>query len=1425
VTLSANGGTGAYQYSKDGGVTFSSSNSFGNLVAGTYSFIVKDANACATTIAVSITEPDQLTLSSTKTDILCNGGTSTVTLSASGGTGAYQYSKDGGVIFSASNSFGNLLAGNYSFIVKDANACETTISVSITEPDLLTLTSSKTDILCQGGTSTVTLSAAGGGTGTYQFSKDGGVTFQSGNIFSGLIAGNYSFIVKDNNACETTIAVSISEPSLLTLSAAKTDILCYGGTSTVTLSAGGGTGVYQYSKDGGVTFSASNSFGNLVAGTYSFIVKDANACATTIAVSISEPVLLTLSSTKTDILCNGGTSTVTLSAGGGAGTYLYSNDGGATFSAENTFSGLIAGNYSFIVKDANACSTTIAVSISEPDQLTLSAAKTDILCYGGTSTVTLSAGGGTRAYQYSKDGGVTFVASNSFGNLVAGNYSFIVKDANACATTIAVSISEPDLLTLTSSKTDILCYSGTSNVTLSAAGGTGVYQFSKDGGTTFQAANTFFGLIAGNYSFVVKDANACATTHAVSITEPVLLTLTSSKTDILCNGGTSTVTLSAGGGTGTYQFSKDGGITFQSGTNFSGLVAGSYSFIVKDANACATTIAVSITEPAALSIVENHIDVLCFGSNTGKINVNINGGTIPYKYQWNNGSTTKDLDNLTSGVYTVLVTDANNCSISKSIEIKAPIAPLSIKAIHQNNICFGDANGKINITVSGGTSPYSYSWSNGVKSKDLSGLGSGTYELFVTDQNNCIATIKININPLIKFSITEQLLQVTCFGEKNGKITLQLSGGEAPYNINWSNGATGSKIENLAAGSYIYKAKDALGCEISGVVKITEPQPITSQITVKNSTCKFSPDGAILIEVKGGTAPYQFFWNGFDRGQNNSLLNIAPGKYIIKIIDANNCIKQLIAEVLPGNCAPNANDDTYTTNEDTPITIVTPGIIINDLDPDDDDLVVSLSSVKDPDMQVGNTSGNNTNFKTKNGFVTLNQNGSFTYTPNKNFFGTENFIYKVTDGHLNSNLAIVTIRINAVNDPPVAQNDFYSTLEDVLVNGSVAPNDSDPENEPLSFILVVPPSKGTLIFNADGTFIYTPEKDFNGVITFNYQVCDPQGLCDQATATITISPVNDPPIAVDDQFYLQRDKQISASVTPNDSEPDGDPTTFTLLTQPKNGTIVFNTNGTFTYQPNNNFKGKDTFNYRICDPFGLCDDATVDLIIQPLVTVKLTPANGIINEGENIDITAELSESIFEDVTVTIQFSGTAVKNTDYKLTGNFLQITIPSGQTSTTQKFNVAALLDDTRDDNEHVIASISSTSSPAFVNIGTGSDVIIKDIYPESIPSLPTENPDINPDPQTSPNGDGSGNDSFIIYNINNYPDNEVTIFNRWGNEVYKTKNYNNKDNSFRGVANVGILTNSNKELVDGVYYYIIYTTQNGEKKMNKGYLILKR
>jgi hypothetical protein len=750
---------------------------------------------------------------------------------------------------------------------------------------------------------------------------------------------------------------------------------------------------------------------------------------------------------------------------------------------------------------------------------------------------------------------------------------------------------------------------------------------------------------------------------------------------------------------------------------------------------------------------------------------------------------------------------------------------LALSETHVNNGCYSDNIGKITLTATGGVTPYTYQWSNGATTKNLANLAPGVYQVVVTDKNECTQTLSVEILPIKPFIVKTEVEQIKCFGDNSGKINLQLSGGEAPYQVSWSNGTTGLSLQNLAPGNYTYSAKDALGCVQTKTITITQPQLLSAKAEVKNTSCKYSPDGAIKLNVLGGTQPYRFIWNGTDRGQNSSLINVNAGKYDITIIDANNCSLQLSAEILPGNCAPSADNDSYETKEDTPILIHTPGVIINDIDPDDDDLRVTLGTAKDPDGQAGDVDASKTVFKTKNGRVTLNKDGSFNYIPNKNFFGTEYFIYEVTDGELKSNYAQVSIVVTQVNDPPTANDDSFSTKEDIPFTGDLSSNDSDPENDALTYVVTNQPSSGNLTLNSDGTFNYVPEENYNGTITFDYQVCDPAGLCDQATVTIVVVPVNDVPIAEDDKFSMVRNGQISQTVVVNDSDADGEPLNFSKLTDPSNGTLTFNVDGTFVYKPNLDFKGIDEFTYKACDPSGLCDDATVKLVVQPVVTVNLIPTEATIKEGDTIKITAVLTESLVEDVILYLDYSGIAQPNQDYLLTDDYVSLLIPANQTETTQYFKITAILDDIKDDNETVISTIKSTSKPTFVNIGNNSIITIKDVYPEDVKTTPDENSDINPDPLVSPNGDGAGNESFIIYNISKYPDNEVLIFNRWGNKVYQTKGYDNKGNSFKGVANVGILTNTNKELVDGVYYYLIYTEENNKKKLNKGYLILKR
>ena len=413
---------------------------------------------------------------------------------------------------------------------------------------------------------------------------------------------------------------------------------------------------------------------------------------------------------------------------------------------------------------------------------------------------------------------------------------------------------------------------------------------------------------------------------------------------------------------------------------------------------------------------------------------------------------------------------------------------------------------------------------------------------------------------------------------------------------------------------------------------------------------------------------------------------------------------------------------------------------------------------------------------------------------------------------------------------PIALPDVATTPEDTPITFPITINDTDTDGiDAATVILTSTPAKGQIQKNNNGTVTYTPELNNFGTYQFTYTVKDIWGLIsNETTVRINVLPVNDPPVAENDNFYVFKNTAYRGTVSSNDSDPDADLLKFKLLSTPVNGQLEFfnTTDGSFIYTPRDGYVGKDGFKYEVNDPLNLKDDADVTLNVQPIVTVNLTPVTGVITEGETIKVTAKLDDVLLQDVTVVLNYAGSAENTKDFNLTKNFQSITIPAGQKETTQEVSINSVKDYLREGDEVIDLSIGSVNPAPFVSIGNGSTITIKDFYPEDKDTDPNRNIDITPDPLSSPNGDGIGNEKFVINNIERYPDNEVIIFNRWGNEVYRIKGYNNKDKAFVGIANRGILTNTNATLDDGVYYFIIHTrVVNGGAKMNKGFVIIKR
>ncbi|WP_313271042.1 MBG domain-containing protein [Sphingobacterium sp.] len=676
ATVSVTGGTTSYSYSwaPSGGTAATAT----GLSAGTYTVTVTDANSCQITRTVTVGQPAAaLAATATKTDVSCfNGSNGTATVTVTGGTSGYTYSwaPSGGTAATATG----LSAGTYTVTVTDANTCQITRTVTVGQPTAaLTGTATKTDVSCFNGTNGTATVVASGGTGayTYSWAPSGGTA----STATGLSAGTYTVTVTDANNCQITRTVTVGQPATaLTGTATKTDVSCYNGangTATVVASGGGGAYTYSWAPSGGTAATATG----LSAGTYTVTVTDANSCKITRSVTVGQPATaLTGTATKTDVSCfNGTNGTATVVASGGTIGYTYSwaPSGGTAATA----TGLSAGTYTVTVTDANACQITRTVTVGQPAAaLTGTATKTDVSCFNGNNgTATVAVTGGTSSYTYSwaPSGGTAATATG----LSAGTYTVTVTDANACQITRTVTVGQPAAaLTGTATKTDVSCFNGNNGTaTVAVTGGTSSYTYSwaPSGGT----AATATGLAAGTYTVTVTDANACQITRTVTVGQPAAaLAATATKTDVSCfNGTNGTATVAVTGGTSSYTYSwAPSGGTAATAT---GLIAGTYTVTVTDANACQTTASVTVGEPPALTATISKSDVSCNGGTNGTATVLASGGTGTLTYSWApSGGTAATATGLVAGTYTVTITDNNGCFITRTTTVGEPSATVVV---------------------------------------------------------------------------------------------------------------------------------------------------------------------------------------------------------------------------------------------------------------------------------------------------------------------------------------------------------------------------------------------------------------------------------------------------------------------------------------------------------------------------------------------------------------------------------------------------------------------------------------------------------------------------------------------------------------------------------------------------------------------------
>ncbi|HXC05706.1 MAG TPA: hypothetical protein VNZ86_13180, partial [Bacteroidia bacterium] len=730
----------------------------------------------------------------------------------------------------------------------------------------------------------------------YSYSWSNGQTTQT---ISNLAAGSYTVVVKGSLLCptsagDTAIFTISAPPSALSSGITSTNVKCNAacnGTAVVTPS--GGTGPYTYAWTGGGGSSA--TAGSLCPNTYTCTITDAHGCTTASSTTITQPAILTFSAASiTNVSCNAacdGSATVSPSGGTGPYTYSWSPSGGTGVTA----SALCSGSYTCHITDANACTTSQTIPITQPAILAETPSQTNVSCNGscnGTATTTPS--GGTTPYTYAWTGSASITGSAT--SLCPGNYTCTVTDKKGCTTIQSFTITQPGVLAIAPvSSTSTSCTSNTGTASVTVTGGTVAYTYSwnpSPGGGQGTANAT--GLGAGGYTLTVTDAKACTQTYTVTImaTGAPSASLLSS-TNLTCNAScTGSASVSASGGTGTltYSWAPSGG----NAATASSLCAGTYTCHITDANGCQTTQTASITQPAALTAVPASVSATCNTSN-GSASVTSSGGTGTLTYSWSSanpiggGQGTANITGLASGTYTVTVNDGSGCSKTTTVVVNNSGAPSSTAAL-VNPACNAACTGSITVSTSGGAGPYTYSWASGGSTNSISSLCAGIYTCYIRDANNCLTTQTDTIHTPAALNANPVQSNLSCNAVCNGSATVTPSGGTAPFTYSWASSVvTSSALNSLCAGSYSCTITDSRGCTTVQTFSITQPSALSITPVQTNISCNGICTGVTTANPSGGTGPYLYSWQG-SASTTSSLSGLCAGNYTCTVTDAGGCI-------------------------------------------------------------------------------------------------------------------------------------------------------------------------------------------------------------------------------------------------------------------------------------------------------------------------------------------------------------------------------------------------------------------------------------------------------------------------------------------------------------------------------------------------------
>ncbi|MEN9340518.1 MAG: hypothetical protein RIQ62_1830 [Bacteroidota bacterium] len=779
------------------------------------------------------------------------------------------------------------------------------------------------DTLCAGQSTTLTaLVSPVNPNLTFSWSPSASLSSSTGNpvIATPLTSTTYTLTASYPGCPNRDSSITLTVDPTPTLSLSSTNVLCNNASNgSITATATVGISPLSLTINPGSTIGNTSPFTfiGLNPNTYTVTLSSGSGCTTTATKTITQPNALVWSTpSSTNPSCNGtANGSISASVSGGTGTINYSLSPGTFSNTSGVFGSLTANTYTLTATDANGCSTSTQITLSNASAITWSINTSNNVspCFGNSNgSIQVNANGGTGTFTYTLQPTGANNNTGSFSPLNIGIYTVVATDGNGCTLSTTKTIVQPAALQLNALNiTPVSCFGGSNGqINIQVTGGTGPKQYVLQPGSVTSSTGLFTGLNAGVYTLISTDANGCSLSNTATITQPTIILInTPSTSPVSCNGGNNgSLSVIGSGGSGSFTYSlMPGGISNSSGS-FSGLSAALYTITISDANACTKTTTASILQPNPLTLsTPVSTPVSCWGMANGLLSTQALGGNGSYQYIITPGANmngTGSFSGLSANTYTISVSDLLGCSATTSGVITQPTVLQFSTCLLTNPSCNTIQNGSIQYSAIGGSAPYQYALNAGAYtgSGSFSSLSNGTYTLHIKDNQGCVKDSIVQLTPIYNVTITNNSVQnVLCKNGNTGFISLSGNGGVSPYTytINGSAVGTSGVFPGLTAGNYTIQAIDNAGCIKDTLIQISEPAAAIgfNTVTVIPVFCYGASAGIIHAFGIGGTPAYQYALNAGAYQANGNFQNLSAGTYTLSIQDANNCIHDSVIQI------------------------------------------------------------------------------------------------------------------------------------------------------------------------------------------------------------------------------------------------------------------------------------------------------------------------------------------------------------------------------------------------------------------------------------------------------------------------------------------------------------------------------------------------